>query len=101
MRRWVVAMVTATMTLMTTKLGTAEEGTRLEDLESGRRDFGIDELPDIPEASGSNSANWAEEVNRKTGESGRQTHANSGHIDPRTGIVSPQAVARDTAEGGD
>ncbi|KAL5329589.1 hypothetical protein ACEPPN_003103 [Leptodophora sp. 'Broadleaf-Isolate-01'] len=74
------------------KLGTAEEGTRLQDLEAGTREFGKEDLPDIPEASGSNYASWPEE-SRIEG---------AGRIDPRTGIVSPQAVQRDSAvERGD
>lgn len=97
------------------KLGSAEEGTDLTDLEAGTREFGVEDLPGIPEASGANSGNWSEEVQGKVekvgegsgavggsvasgkgvqwgGEGGRQ-----GRIDPRTGIVSPQAVARDSA----
>ncbi|KAH7398038.1 mechanosensitive ion channel-like protein [Cadophora sp. MPI-SDFR-AT-0126] len=82
------------------KLGTAEEGTRLEDLEAGTREFGKDDLPDIPEASGSNSANWAEEMRREGDRSMSMSMGEkdgSGRIDPRTGIVSPQAVQRDSA----
>ncbi|KAL2070946.1 hypothetical protein VTL71DRAFT_13972 [Oculimacula yallundae] len=83
------------------KLGTAEEGTRLEDLEAGTREFGKEDLPDIPEASGSNSANWAEEMRREEERMGGSGNGN-GRIDPRTGIVSPQAVQRDSAvERGD
>ncbi|KAK2629467.1 hypothetical protein QTJ16_000287 [Diplocarpon rosae] len=68
------------------RLGTNEEGTRLEDLEAGSKNFGQDDLPDIPEATASNNASWG----GKGGEAG-------GKIDPRTGIVSPQAVVPDSA----
>lgn len=79
------------------KLGTSEDGTRLQDLEAGARDIGPEDLPDIPEASGSNSTTWAQDASQKTNEA-----AGSGRIDPRTGLVSPQAVARDSArERGD
>lgn len=85
------------------KLGTAEEGTRLEDLEAGTREFGKEDLPDIPEASGSNSASWAEDVRREGDRSmSLGERDGGGRIDPRTGIVSPQAVQRDSAlERGD
>jgi len=68
------------------KLGTADNGTNLEDLETGV-------MPGIPEASGANST---------SGRSWRGTEADvettlGGRIDPRTGVVSPQAVARDSA----
>lgn len=82
------------------KLGNAEEGTRLEDLEAGTREFGVEDLPDIPEASGANSAYWADEAeNEVTGVGKRREGGDNGksRIDPRTGIVSPQAVARDSA----
>jgi small-conductance mechanosensitive channel len=98
------------------KLGTAEEGTSLQDLEAGTREFGIGDMPDIPEASGANSASWGEETEKQLEKEVRfgdrsRSRARTGtvgggtmnqRIDPRTGIVSPQAVARDSAlERGD
>ncbi|CZR65821.1 related to mechanosensitive ion channel [Phialocephala subalpina] len=90
------------------KLGSADEGTDLDDLEAGTREFTADDLPDIPEASGSNSANWGEKVEGELEKKRRETvgeegahgevrGSGGGRIDPRTGIVSPQAVARDSA----
>lgn len=91
------------------KLGTAEEGTDLEDLEAGTREFGVEDLPDIPEASGANSGNWEDIEMEERMESGGEgsgvggsflegeERGKGGRIDPRTGIVSPQAVARDSA----
>ena len=91
------------------KLGTAEEGTDLADLEAGTRDFGVDDLPDIPEASGANSGIWEDIEMDERVESGGEGREGSrrfgqgeekekgGRIDPRTGIVSPQAVSRDSA----
>jgi small-conductance mechanosensitive channel len=86
------------------KLGTAEEGTDLADLEAGTREFGVDDLPDIPEASGANSGNW-EDIEMEERESGGEGSGFVGggsllegrRIDPQTRIVSPQAVARDSA----
>ncbi|CZS89190.1 hypothetical protein WAI453_010358 [Rhynchosporium graminicola] len=86
------------------KLGTAEEGTILEDLEAGTREFGKEDLPDIPEASGSLSAHLLreEERDREGRFGGGVAGDTGGRIDPRTGIVSPQAVQRDSAaERGD
>jgi hypothetical protein len=98
------------------KLGNAEEGTSLQDLEAGTREFGIGDMPDIPEASGANSASWGEETEKQFEKEARfgnksRSRARTGtvgggttnqRIDPRTGIVSPQAVARDSAlERGD
>ena len=83
------------------KLGTAEEGTNLDDLEAGTREFMINDMPDIPEASGQSSGKWGE--TEKEVESGGKrastvdTGIGSGRVDPRTGIVSPQAVASDSA----
>lgn len=80
------------------KLGSAEEGTDLDDLEAGTGDFGVDDLPDIPEASGANSADWGTKVEGELEKKRRGTVGESaGRIDPRTGIISPQAVARDSA----
>jgi small-conductance mechanosensitive channel len=91
------------------KLGNAEEGTSLQDLEAGTRDreFGIGDMPDIPEASGANSGNWGEETEKqlekevrfgeRSRSRARRETAGDRRIDPRTGIVSPQAVARDSA----
>jgi small-conductance mechanosensitive channel len=84
------------------KLGTADEGTNLDDLEAGTREFTVSDMPDIPEASGASSGNWGEET-EKAVEVGRKragtvdAGVGSGRVDPRTGIVSPQAVARDSA----
>jgi hypothetical protein len=82
------------------KLGNAEEGTDLDDLEAGIREFTVNDMPDIPEASGANSANWGVET-EKAVESGRKRAGSASEanrrVDPRTGIVSPQAVARDSA----
>lgn len=80
------------------KLGNPDEGTNLEDLEAGTREFGVGDMPDIPEASGPSSANWAEEEKGKRRSTADQAGiGRSVRIDPRTGIVSPQAVARDSA----
>jgi len=89
------------------KLGNAEEGTSLQDLEAGTREFGIGDMPDIPEASGANSASWGAETEKQLGKEvrfgdksrsqARRETVGDGRIDPRTGIVSPQAVARDSA----
>jgi small-conductance mechanosensitive channel len=68
------------------KLGAADEGTNLEDLEAGV-------MPGIPEASGANSTSGR---SRRGTETDIETNA-SGRIDSRTGLVSPQAVARDSA----
>ncbi|KAI9052822.1 hypothetical protein LZ554_003095 [Drepanopeziza brunnea f. sp. 'monogermtubi'] len=78
------------------RFGTAEDGTLLDDLEAaGMR--ATDDLPDIPETSGANSGNMAGHFNRQANQTG-----SSGRIDPRTGMVSPQAIARDSAhERGD
>jgi small-conductance mechanosensitive channel len=80
------------------KLGSAEEGTDLDDLEAGTREFTVNDMPDIPEASGANTVSWAQET-EKAVEGGRKragTAAEAGR-DPRTGLVSMQAVARDSA----
>jgi small-conductance mechanosensitive channel len=93
------------------KLGTAEEGTDLDDLEAGTREFGVGDMPDIPEASGANSAIWGEEAEKEAldkaeaGQAGlgkgskrigTSDGVQSGRIDPRSGIVSPQAVVGDS-----
>lgn len=85
------------------KLGQNEEGTNLDELEAGTRDRDF-VMPDIPEASGSNSANWADPHGppRRSSTGEGTPMLEGGRIDPRTGIVSPQAVARDSArERGD
>ncbi|PMD41844.1 mechanosensitive ion channel-like protein [Hyaloscypha variabilis F] len=87
------------------KLGNAEEGTDLTDLEAGTRDFGVEDLPDIPEASGANTVSWGDETKGSVEEARRGEQGGgggggdggTGRIDPRTGIVSPQAVTRDSA----
>lgn len=81
----------------------------LEDLEAGTareggRRFSIYDMPDIPEASGRNSAHVlpAHLTQSEIGGVTRVGTGSGGRIDPRTGIVSPQAVARDSAlERGD
>lgn len=105
------------------RLGNPDEGTNLDDLEAGIREFSVDDLPDIPEASGQNSSNWAEDLRDEGSRIRRGTVGESvgasgvrggsgvrgagsqfvgGRIDPRSGIVSPQAIARDSAiERGD
>jgi hypothetical protein len=84
----------------------------LTDLEAGTRELGVEDLPDIPEASGANSASWGEETKGSVDEARKIVVGGSGagarratsgerspsaRIDPRTGIVSPQAVSRDSA----
>ncbi|RDL38596.1 uncharacterized protein BP5553_02936 [Venustampulla echinocandica] len=84
------------------KLGGPEEGTNLEDLEAGPREYA---MADIPEVSGSNPMNsdYSQIDNSMWEREGRMAPASSrtgsvpGMIDPRTGIVSPQAVASDSA----
>jgi small-conductance mechanosensitive channel len=83
-----------------------------DDLESGHRGLHSSDMPDIPETSGQSTANWGEGQGQGhtrtrsgtvdgTGMRGAQLHS-SQRMDPRTGIVSPQAVQRDTArERGD
>jgi small-conductance mechanosensitive channel len=73
----------------------ADDGVTLEDLEAGFSHHGV--MPGIPEASGSNPANI-----ESAGRSRRNTETDAGaviggRIDPRTGLVSPQAVATDSA----
>jgi small-conductance mechanosensitive channel len=89
------------------KLGNADEGTDLEDLEAARY-ISTNEMPDIPEASGANTgANSANglSANPSTSQPRRSTGADGSEareirrIDARTGIVSPQAVLRDSALG--
>ena len=91
------------------KLGSAEEGTNLDDLEAGTREFTVNDMPDIPEASRANFASWGEETEKRVLEKAEAEHAGMGRkragtasettrrVDPRTGIVSPQAVAEDSA----
>jgi small-conductance mechanosensitive channel len=81
-----------------------EEGTDLDDLESGPRDFNM--MPGIPEISGPNSGSNTMNFDEGKDQYGRPRAGTAGsvggRIDPRTGIVSPQAVARDSAiERGD
>lgn len=83
-----------------------EGGVSLEDLEEGRngRKHSIYDMPDIPEASGANSASRPEFgiTPPELAHMQRVGTGVQGRIDPRTGIVSPQAVARDSAlERGD
>jgi small-conductance mechanosensitive channel len=83
------------------RVGTADEGTNLDDLESGTRDFGINDMPDIPEGLAQSDArdrNKKGKIRRGTvNEVPDERQVNSSRIDPRTGIVSPQAIARDSA----
>ncbi len=81
------------------KLGSAEEGTNLDDLEAGTREVSVRDMPDIPEASGANSASWGAEAHQQTIAAGnvRTPLETNQRMDPRTGIVSPQAVSRDSA----
>lgn len=104
-------------------------GTSLDDLEAGtarNRQFSVFDMPDIPEASGSNTNAFVTPppgvvqcqenvrdrevpgvgVNRASTMPHTQTQIHErerertqigGRIDPRTGIISPQAVARDSA----
>lgn len=87
-------------------------GTSLEDLESGtvtgrNRQVSVFDMPDIPEASGHNTAHvtpptFVQPPPPTIGVSRASTvpvnrEALGGRIDPRTGIISPQAVARDSA----
>ncbi|TVY22365.1 putative MscS family protein [Lachnellula hyalina] len=92
------------------KLGTSEEGTSLDDLEAGHRNIRAADMPDIPEASGSKTVNWGLETEQlmhgddSRGRNRGDTFESVGStpIDPRTGIVSPQAIATDGAlERGD
>ena len=83
-----------------------ESGVSLEDLEegrSGRDGFTAYDMPDIPEASGANSAKPVVGVTPPDmAHMQRVGTGFGGRMDPRTGIVSPQAVARDSAlERGD
>ncbi|KAM3074863.1 hypothetical protein ACMFMG_008276 [Clarireedia jacksonii] len=104
------------------KLSSEEHAdTNLDDLESGHRGLHSSDMPDIPENSGQSTANWGQNAEKDVLASGqasghghtrtrsgttdgigmRGLHSNQ-RMDPRTGIVSPQAVQRDTArERGD
>ncbi|KAG9232668.1 Mechanosensitive ion channel-domain-containing protein [Amylocarpus encephaloides] len=78
------------------KLGNADEGTDLDDLESGTKNLA---MPGIPEASGTNTGNLAETdfgFSRASTATGEGTAA-APRIDARSGIISPQAIARDSA----
>lgn len=121
------------------------QGTSLEDLEAGNshggrnRGFSVFDMPDIPEASGANTAAFVTPPTQAQLNSQTQRQEHEGHgqeqwrsdgppvigisrastgpvlsgnsaqraplgqrMDPRTGIISPQAVARDSAlERGD
>ena len=93
-----------------------DDGTDLADLEAGTRGVDVSEMPNIPEGSGQNSATTSRVAtwNEKDGiteniemgfADGRgrgrnaqgSTNAAQQRIDPRSGIVSPQAVATDSA----
>lgn len=84
------------------RLGDAEEGTNLEDLEAGTREYAMADIPEIsgpsPSHSGydhNNRATW--EQNEKMTPMDSRTGPVPGKIDPRTGMVSPQAVVPDDA----
>ncbi|KAI9746126.1 MAG: hypothetical protein M1818_000807 [Claussenomyces sp. TS43310] len=73
--------------------GIAEEGTAMQDLEAGVRsltNLSSADMPDIPEASGATSCSAP--ITQPLARSG-----SGSKIDPRTGIVSPQAVSDDRA----
>jgi small-conductance mechanosensitive channel len=76
------------------RFSTMEEGVTLHDLEAGP---GRGMMPGIPESSGSPSGTTAATSRRNM----ENEHSMTGirRIDPRTGIVSPQAVQRDSAIG--
>lgn len=80
------------------KVGSGDEGTNLEDLENGfGSKFSASDMPDIPEASAANSGDELNEqtiLMRSAARTGKD-HLRS-RIDPRTGIISTQAVARDS-----
>lgn len=85
-----------------------ERGISLEELEegrSGRNHSVVYDMPDIPEASGANSIARTPGFGITPPEMAHMQRVGTGfegRIDPRTGIVSPQAVARDSAlERGD
>lgn len=93
-------------------MSTAEEGTDLDDLEAGPREFGVNDMPDIPEANGANSSSWGEDTEKEALETAEAGQAGLGRgrkragtadgvanerVNPRTAIVSSQAVARDRA----
>ena len=100
------------------KLSSVGDGTALQDLESGigtgRNDISVHDMPDIPEASGgipvcpeNSTAALAKSTSGGDfdGEGGRMgagmarvmSETGTGRIDPRTGMVSPQAVMGDEA----
>jgi small-conductance mechanosensitive channel len=73
------------------KLGSAEEGTNLDDLEAGTREIRVTDMPDIPEASGSNTGAWGLETEQLIGNDDsrgryRSETAGNARIDSRTGI---------------
>jgi small-conductance mechanosensitive channel len=89
------------------KVGTGEEGTDLDELEAGTRNIGFGSMPGIPEVSGFNSPetesnlrgmeeNRDDEMNRapRGGRTAQIAGADT-TLDPRTGIVSSQAVQSD------
>lgn len=96
-----------------TTIDDTRNGTSLDDLENGHgrnRNFSVFDMPDIPEASGANTAAFMTPPSMvvqppppAVGVSRASTMPSSGHgvlggrMDPRSGIVSPQAVARDSA----
>lgn len=87
------------------KLGTAEEGTDLDDLEAGTRGFTASDMPDIPEASGASTTNWAQETEQLMHDNEHERNRNrgvtvgemsTGRVNPRTGFVGPVPVAPDS-----
>jgi hypothetical protein len=90
------------------KLGSAEEGTSLEDLEAGTREFNLGGMPDIPETPTTSSRVASSNLDDKTQEKGtgvgetRRSVDENQKLDPRTGLLSSQAVVDDsTSERGD
>jgi len=82
-----------------TKFGPAEEGMDMEDLEAGAAGAlpMVDDMPPIEEASGANSANLGTASSAGSVRFPEAPAIPGARIDPRTGIVSPQAVHRDSA----
>jgi small-conductance mechanosensitive channel len=81
------------------RLGEADDGTTLDDLEAGSGSGMVGAMPDIPEASRANSASGASVTKSRRNTEANAAGPSGGRIDPRTGIVSPQAVAMDSAIG--
>lgn len=78
------------------KLG--EDGTDMSDLEAGTSVISVHDMPDIPEASGTSTQRTlpSETARPRRGTETAIRPASSGRIDPRTGIISAQAILRDS-----